>query len=82
MALSTNCFIGLPLVTLQAQQALYAEAISEIVLTGQSYTHNNRTFNAADLDKIKETLFEINQAIGKALGTGGVRVAHPIICRN
>jgi hypothetical protein len=80
--LSENPFVGLPLVDLQRKQGLYSSAIDEIALTGQSYNVEGRTFSAADLDKIKETLLQINNAITAATSRGSRRVAYPRIVRN
>lgn len=83
MALTDNPFIGIPLVDLQEMQTLYVTVVKEIATTGQSYTAvGGRTFSAADLDKVKETLFQINQALNVALNRGLPRVATPRIYPN
>ena len=81
--LSENPFVGLPLADLQNKQTLYSAAVDEIALTGQNYNIEGRTFTAADLDKVKETLLQINNAIAAATPRRtNPRVAYPRIIRN
>lgn len=77
MALSDNPFIGIDPARLATMQELYITVVEEIATTGQNYSINGRTFAAADLDKIKATLFEITQA-RNAAARGSRRVAYPV----
>lgn len=68
----SNAFIGLPFATLQTLQTAYVNAVTALA-SNQSYTLNGRTLQRADLDKVTNTLGQINAAIADASGTSTTR---------
>lgn len=73
-SLNSNPFIdGYSLGQIQTLQGLYQQAVQDIGTTGQSYVINGRTFTAANLQGLKDTLLSINQAV-RYLGGGGAPV--------
>jgi hypothetical protein len=79
---SENPFIGIDADTLQSLKAAYTTAILEIATTGKEYVLNGRTFSAADLKDMKDTLLAINQAIALLPGGNAApRTAYPYFHR-
>lgn len=68
----SNAFIGLPFATLQTLQTAYVNAVTALA-SNQSYTLNGRTLQRADLDKVTNTLGQINAAIADASGISTTR---------
>lgn len=66
--MSSNAFRGLPLAELQELRAIYVEAMKALA-QNQSYSRPGLTLTRADIDKVRDTLAEINDAIGTAKGT-------------
>lgn len=73
--ISTNPFVGTPAATLANIQATYTQALLDIATTGVSYSVPGRSFTAANLDDIKDTLAEINAAISYAAGNSFTKAA-------
>lgn len=67
--ISDNPFIGLDAAFLAEALTTYKACFLAIGAAGQSYTINSRTFTKANLDEVKRTLAQINQAIRQANGT-------------
>lgn len=61
-------FFGLPVATLQPILNRYLEALTAIATRGQSYSLDGRTLTAADLDKVRQTIAELQAAITRAQG--------------
>jgi hypothetical protein len=60
--LNTNPYVGVPIGTLQTMQASFLQAIAA-VSCGQAWEMNGTRITRAELPKLEETLFKINQAI-------------------
>lgn len=65
---SVNPFIGLAADDLATLRTVYLQAVATVAVAGASYVMNGRNFTSADLTSLKETLFQINQAIASAAG--------------
>lgn len=61
-------FYGLPVSTLQSLLTSYLSALEAIATRGQSYSLDGRTLTAADLDKVRQTIAELQAAISRAQG--------------
>lgn len=75
--ISVNPFRGIAIAQLQGIQSTYLQAVVDIATTGQSYVVPGRTFTAANIDQIKDTLAEIQAAIDYS---SGARVATTYVC--
>ncbi len=69
MALTDNPYIGLPLVDIQAKQALYSQAENDILKTGKSNAFPGWSITRADLPDIRAALSLLRIAIGYTQGT-------------
>lgn len=67
--ISVNPFVGISAGQLALIQVNYIQAVIDIATTGSSYSVPGRTFTAASLDDIKDTLAEIAAAISYASGS-------------
>jgi hypothetical protein len=56
-------FAGQPYAQLQTWMAAYQQALTDIANTGQHYSVTGRTFSAADLPEIRQTIGEIQAAM-------------------
>lgn len=68
MASLSGSFFGLPLSTLNALMADYQACLVAIATAGQEYTISGRTFKRPDLDKVRQTVMELQAAIDRANG--------------
>lgn len=80
MALSGNPFSGLPSATIAQLLAVYVQCAIDIATAGQSYTINSRTYTAADMREVKETIRQLTEA--QAYQSGGIKtIAYPVFPR-
>lgn len=77
MALASNPFSGLPAVTIAALKADFLQCLTDIARAGQSYTINSRTYTGADMDAVKDTIRQLQEAQDYQAGTIKTR-AYPI----
>jgi hypothetical protein len=77
--LSDNPFIDLDPVDLAATQALYIQALKDVVTAGQSYSFQGRSFTRADIKEIRVTLGQINVAIRFQSGTGSFQTVYATV---
>jgi len=74
-----------PFITFSAQEiaqmiATYKQAVIDVATTGKSYVVPGRTFQAEDLDSLKDTLSELSAAQAYQNGTKVTR-AYPVTAR-
>lgn len=62
-------FVGLDAATLAELKAAFTSCLLAIATAGASYTISGRQFTRADLAQVRQTLAEINYALGQANGT-------------
>jgi|SRR5215472_2775290 len=79
MAFTDNPFIDLDAATLASMQALYTQALTDVVTAGQSYSFPGRSFTRVQLKEIRMTLAQINTAIRFQAGNGGFQIAYSTV---
>ncbi len=67
--MAQGSFVGLPVATLTSLRDKFISCLEAIAVAGVSYSIGGRSFTRANLTEVRNTLEELNYAIGLASGT-------------